>query len=302
MGESSLKVLVLHGGPDREREVSITSASYVSEALRQAGHTVIERDILPDDISALDEPCDVVFPVLHGPFGEGGPLQKLLEHRGLAFVGCDSRAARTAIDKFLTKQVAEKAGIATPAYQQISAAAELDLDLPVVVKPLNDGSSFNVAICRDENELAEARAQLHQHHAILLAEQFVSGREMTVGVLNGEVLPVIEIVPTATFYDYEAKYVSDTTRYVFDFEAPADAVAQMQQDALRLYDAVGCRHLGRVDFILDRENRPWVLEINTMPGFTDHSLLPKAAAQHELAMPALCDRLVRLALEQSIGR
>lgn len=299
---TGLTVLVLSGGPDREREVSIDGAACVAKALRAAGHTVIERQIDRNDAAALDESFDVVFPLLHGPFGEGGPLQKMMEQRHLRFVGCDSRAARFAIDKYLTKKAAEKVGIATPPYQQLGPAGELTIDLPVVLKPLNDGSSFNVAICRTPEEFAEARPRLHHHHAILLAERFIKGREMTVGILDGQALPVIEIVPEAGIYDYRAKYLSDTTRYLFDFEAPAAAVEQMRRDATRLFEALGCRHLSRADFILDGENRPWLLEINTMPGFTDHSLLPKAAAKTGLDMPALCDRLVRLAMGKPISR
>ncbi len=299
---AGLTVLVLSGGPDREREVSIMGARCVAAALREAGHRVLERDIRPDDLTALDEPCDVVFPVLHGPFGEGGVLQKRMEQRRLRFVGCTSRPARIAIDKFLTKQAAEQADIPTPAYQQLGAAGALALDLPVVLKPLNDGSSFNVAICHDADEVEAARRRLHHHHAILLAERFIRGREMTVGVIDGAALPMIEIVPAAPFYNYEAKYVSDATDYRFDFKAPAEVVERMQRDAVRLFEALGCRHLARVDYILDADHQPWLLEINTMPGFTDHSLLPKAAVRAGLPMAALCDRLVRLANERSAGR
>jgi D-alanine-D-alanine ligase len=295
-------ILVLSGGPDREREVSIHGAACVAAALREAGHEVIERDIMPDDLSALDVPCDAVFPVLHGPFGEGGPLQKLVEQRKLRFVGCSSRAARTAIDKYLTKQVADKVGIVTPPYQQLGPAGELTIDLPVVLKPLNDGSSFNVAICHTADDVAAARTQLHQHHAILLAERFVAGREMTVGILDGKPLPTIEIVPEAAFYDYQAKYLSDVTRYEFDFDAPAHAIDAMQRDAVRLFEALGARHLARVDFMLDPAGKPWMLEINTMPGFTDHSLLPKAAGRTGLSMAQLCDRLVKLALDEPVSR
>lgn len=295
--QSPCRVLVLAGGPDRERQVSLRSGACVAEALRQAGHTVIQRDITSADLAALNETFDVVFPVLHGPFGEGGPLQKILEQRGVRFVGSTSRAARKAIDKFTTKQYADELDIPTPAYQQLGPSATLELAPPLVLKPLTEGSSFNVAICRTDEQVQRARDQLHAHHAVLLAEAYVAGRELTVSIVDHEALPLIEILPAADFYDFDAKYDRNDTQYAFDPDLPAGLAEQLTEDALKLYDGLGCEHVGRVDFIVDDAGRRWILEINTMPGFTDHSLLPKAAARAGMPMPALCDRLVRLALQ-----
>lgn len=291
------RVLVLAGGPDRERPVSLRSGACVAEALRQAGHTVIQRDITPHDLAALDEPFDLVFPVLHGPFGEGGPLQRILEDRGLCFVGSASRSARNAIDKFITKQRADQLNIPTPAYQQLGPSARLTLHPPLVLKPLTEGSSFNVAICRTGEQVERARAQLHAHHAILLAERYIAGRELTVGIVDDRALPLIEILPAAEFYDFDAKYDRSDTRYAFDPHLPPDLAERLAADALKLYEGLDCRHLGRVDFIVDDAGDRWMLEINTMPGFTDHSLLPKAAARAGMSMAVLCDRLVRSALQ-----
>ncbi|MHB1157356.1 MAG: D-alanine--D-alanine ligase family protein [Phycisphaerales bacterium] len=295
-----LTVLVLGGGPDRERDVSLVSAAQVADALRAAGHRTLERDILPNDTSALDETFDVVFPVLHGAFGEGGPLQQLLEQRGVPFVGCGSKAAGAAMDKVATKQVARQLGIPTPDWQVFGPTDALTLQLPVVIKPLNEGSSVGVFICHTEQDVTQARSELHGRHPRVMAERFIRGREMTVGVFDGRALPVIEIIPSVTFYDYQAKYSRDDTRYSFD--VLPEVAEPMRRDAVTLFQGLGCRHLSRVDFIVDAQNRPWMLEINTMPGFTTHSLLPMAARKSGIEMPALCDKLVKLALQTPIGR
>ncbi|MFA7237849.1 MAG: D-alanine--D-alanine ligase [Phycisphaeraceae bacterium] len=295
-----LIVLVLGGGPDRERDVSLVSAAQVAGALRAAGHRTIERDILPDDTSALDETFDVVFPVLHGAFGEGGPLQQLLEQRGVPFVGCGSKAASAAMDKVATKQIARQLGVPTPDWQILTRSDALTLQLPVVIKPLNEGSSVGVFICHAEQDVTQARAELHGRHPRVMAERFIGGREMTVGIFDDRALPVIEIIPSVMFYDYQAKYSRDDTRYGFDV---LPGIAEpMQRDAVTLFRGLGCRHLSRVDFIVDAQNRPWMLEINTMPGFTTHSLLPMAARKSGIEMPALCDKLVKLALQTPVGR
>ncbi len=297
MPDDPLTILVLGGGPDREREVSRVGQAQVAAALRQAGHRTVERPITPDDLSGLDEPCDVVFPVLHGPWGEGGPLQAILADRGFRFVGCTAPAARLAIDKIAAKRVAQKVGIDTPPFVCLDCDNTATLAPPVVVKPIDDGSSFGVRVCLDDEAVAAALEALRPDHAALLVERYVPGRELTVGVVAGHALPVIEIVPAADFYDFHAKYDSDQTVYTFDTGLPAEVLARLQADAVRLYEAIGARHLSRVDFLLDADQRAWVLEINTMPGFTTHSLLPMAAARAGMAMPALCDRLVRLAAE-----
>lgn len=290
-----LRVLVLGGGPDRERSVSLKSAACVAAALRKAGHGVIESDVMPDDLSALDGRFDVVFPVLHGRWGEGGELQKILDARGLRYVGCGEQAARIAMDKVLSKQVAERAGVRTAAYQLLKPGAELMVLPPLVIKPINEGSSFGVEICKTAEQVPEARKRLEAGFDKLMAEAFVEGREVAVGVLDGQPLPPILIVPAAEFYDFQAKYDRNDTRYDFDIGLPAQDVERLQADAVKVYKGVGARHLSRVDFIIDKQDRAWFLEINTLPGFTDHSLFPKAAARAGLEMEALCDKLVRMA-------
>lgn len=297
-----LAILVLGGGPDRERAVSLNSAAEVAAALRAAGHTTMERDILPDDLSALDERCDVVFPVLHGPWGEGGPLQKLLVERDVVFVGSGPEAARLAMDKAATKRIAVERGIATPPSQVVDAAHRRTIEPPAVAKPIDDGSSVGITIARDGESLDRAIESLLAERSQALVERFVAGKEITVGIVADQPLAPIEIAPATAFYDYRAKYDRDDTAYRFEIDLPAETLDEARAGALALHRAIGCRHLSRVDFIVDAEARPWLLEINTMPGFTTHSLLPMAARRGGMDMPALCDRLVRLAMEDAVDR
>ncbi len=298
MVRSALNILVLTGGPDREREVSLSSAVIVCKALGESGHRVVMRDVLGGDATVLDGEFDVVFPVLHGPFGEGGPLQIMLEKRGVVFVGSGSEAAAIAIDKVASKRVAVSGGIRTPRFEVLGIDDELTIGLPVVLKPIAEGSSFGVEICHTMADVDGVRAGLHEAYGELLAEKYVDGRELTVSIIDGEVLPIIEIVPATPFYSYEAKYDRDDTRYLFDIDLPEEVVRRMRADAPAVHELVGCRHLSRVDFIVDCDNQAWFIEINTIPGFTSHSLVPMAAARAGMDLVALYDRLVRLAVSE----
>lgn len=299
-------VLVLGGGPDAEHPVSIESSTAVATAINSGGQFAAELRLFEtlrlDELRAM--PGDVVFPVLHGPWGEGGPMQRLLEADGRPFVGCGSAAARVAIDKMHTKQLALSLGIATgPA----SILHPLDdtppIELPLVLKPVHEGSSVGLAICKTMDQwhagVQQARAALASGAtAAFMVEPMTSGRELTVGVVADEALPIVEISPADGVYDYAAKYARDDTRYIVDPPLPDGAAHAMQRDALRLARAMGCAMLARVDFMLDERHGPRLLEANTMPGFTSHSLLPMAAARTGLGMPALCGRLV----EDALGR
>ncbi|MEX0653384.1 MAG: D-alanine--D-alanine ligase [Phycisphaeraceae bacterium] len=319
MGDG-LRVLVVAGGPDRERGVSLVSGAAVAGALREAGHVVREADVGPGDLSALAGfgawGGDVIFPVLHGKWGEGGGLQRVLDERGLPYVGCRSAAAALCMDKGRTKAALSAAGLPTPASRVVEGGAGLaeelatevaspggpeGVGLPVVVKAVDEGSSFGLAICHSEAEAAAAVARLGREFGRLLVEQYVAGLEVTVGVVDGvdgrpEALPAIQIVPAGAYYDYAAKYERDDTQYRFDIPLPADVLAEIQRLAVRAYTVLGVRHLGRVDFLVDGAGRPWILEVNTMPGFTSHSLLPMAAARAGLGLVGLVDRVVRLSV------
>lgn len=300
-------VIVLQGGPDAEREVSLVSAAAVAEALRAAGRgSVVAHTIDRIDAAGLSAlKGDVFFPVLHGQFGEGGPLQELLEQDGRPYVGCRPRAARAAMDKLLTKFMALRTGVPSGETAVLNPRDhECPLELPVVVKPAHEGSSVGLHICKDVASWHAARQKvaedLHRNsERVYMIERFIAGREITAGVLDGTALPLIEIVPAAGVYDYQAKYHRDDTRYVVDPQLPFGAAKAIQAYATRMATALGVRHLCRVDFILDRSDTPWLLEVNTMPGFTGHSLFPMAARKVGIEMPALCWRLVEAAVRDA---
>ena len=298
-----IRVAVLRGGPDAEHEVSLASGGRVLAALRRdprfkATDHVIDRPT-PTDLAALE--TDVVFPVLHGPFGEGGELQDRLEVAGLPYVGCDPRASRLAMDKLATKRACAEAGVPTAPWSALSPGAPCTLDCPLVVKPVNEGSSVGVRLCRTPGELDAAREELEGRHPQLMAEAFIDGRELTVGIVNDQTLPIIEIRPQEGFYDYAAKYERDDTAYILEPELPEGVADACARHARTTFECLGCRDLARVDYMMD-EHGIWMLEVNTMPGFTDHSLLPKAALHAGIEMTELCARLVERALERQPGR
>ena len=299
-----LDVTVLLGGPSSEREVSLQSGSAVAAALARRGHRVSRADISPDDLSALERPgIEVVFIALHGSFGEDGRVQQLCEDRGLLYVGCGPRASAVAMDKVAGKQLFRQAHLPTPDWVVIEPALEparrrelaAGVGLPCVVKPIDAGSSVGVSIARDASDRDAAVERLLASHGRAMVEAFVAGREMTVGVLDGRPLPVIEIRPARAFYDYFAKYQDDATQYIVNPEMSPEARRLLAESALAAWRALGCRDMSRVDFILDGEGRAHVLEVNTIPGFTSHSLLPKAAAAVGIGFDQLCDALVRMA-------
>jgi D-alanine-D-alanine ligase len=309
---SALRVTVLMGGPSPERQVSIWSGQAVADALESAGHVVTRGEILPGKTEILDRgEIDVVFIAMHGNFGESGEVQQLCEERDLAYVGSGPTASRLAMDKAAAKQRFGRAGLETPDWIVIerfhspekTAAWLEELSLPAVVKPVDAGSSVDVYICRDPAQRSQALEEVIDSYGRALIERFVPGREVTVGILDRTPLPVIEIRPPGGFYDYRAKYSDEAgTRYVFDHGLDPDVIHALQRDAQAAHDALDCRDLSRVDFILDDDRVGHVLEINTIPGFTSHSLLPKAAAKVGIDLPQLCDRLIRMARRRHRAR
>lgn len=300
-----MNVLVLAGGPDAERDVSLDSARGVADGLRAAGFGVEERAIERLELAELASmPGDVIFPVLHGAYGEGGPLQDLLERDGRPYVGSGPRASRLAMDKVATKAIALQLGIPTPQWSILDTRDDvLSLDPPVVIKPVHDGSSVGLHMCQTtedwQHALDAAREDQSRHRVYMVERMVTPSREMTVGVVNGTCLPLIEIRPAEGTYDYDAKYTRDDTEYVVDPQIAPMQSDRMRAAALSLAGAVGVRHLARVDFMLDSSGVPWLLELNTMPGFTSHSLVPKAAAHVGLDMPSLCAHLVDLAMRDT---
>jgi len=314
----TLDVTVLLGGPSAEREVSLASGAAIADALERVGHRVARADIDPGDATALDrEGVEVVFIALHGDFGESGDVQQLCEQRRLAYTGSGPAASALALDKDAAKAAFRRAGLATPHWAVLQApgaedpagaadrAPDLldDAALPVVVKPVDGGSSVDVTIARTAAQRDGAAAALIERYGRALVERFVPGRELTVGILGDRALPLLEIVPARAFYDYTAKYSDDAgTRYVFDHGLDATTVERARAAALAAHRALGCRDFSRVDFVLDAAGVPQVLEVNTIPGFTSHSLLPKAAARAGISFEVLVDRLLRMAAARRSGR
>lgn len=303
-------VLILAGGPDSEREVSLTSAKYVAEALAASGkfrvnHIVIDIPTLAD-LKRMQG--DVIWPVLHGPYGEGGPMQDLLEDDGRPYVGCGPMAARLAMDKVASKSFAVRAGLSVqPTAILKPNEPGLPMPLPLVLKPIFEGSTIGLFICRAEVEWRRAHEQASATGKPYMIEPFIKGKEITLGLLDRglpggggpgtlRALPWIHIAPADGLYDYEAKYTRDDTQYRIDPELP-EAVREITARGVEsMAKLMGLRHLCRADFILDDEDRAWFLEVNTMPGFTGHSLVPMAAASIGLEMPKLCAHIVERAL------
>jgi D-alanine-D-alanine ligase len=296
-----MNITVLRGGPSAEREISLVSGSAVAAALRSVGHEVFESDISPADLSGLDHAADVVFPVLHGAFGESGELQEILEGRNIPFVGSGSRASRIAINKIATKQLWKRGGLPTPAWQLITrATADGDrMPAPCVIKPIDNGSSIDVLLCRTQAQADEAFDHLLSKYREVMAEKLIEGIELTVGLLEEEPLDPIRIVVKRDFFDFDAKYKGCGTEHHFDLDLPAHVVDCCRQLGRRANQLVGARDLSRVDLMLDRENNPWLLEINTLPGFTPTSLLPEAAAHAGIEFGPLVDRLATRAVSRA---
>jgi D-alanine-D-alanine ligase len=296
---SNDKVAVLMGGPSAEREVSLRSGAAVSAGLRRAGWRVTDVDIHGPDF-VLEPDTAVAFLALHGTFGEDGTLQRLLEERGVAYTGCGVQASHDCFDKAVSKRLFEAAGVPTARYEVLTAngSHRVTLPLPVVVKAACQGSSVGVIIVREAGALDAALAEAFRYGEHVVVEEFIAGRETTVGILGETALPVVEVRPKTGVYDYASKYTKGATEYEVPARLSEAVTREMQAVALKAFRAAGCRDYSRIDFLLDHEERPYVLEINTLPGMTETSLLPKAANAAGISFEELCSRMVRMALER----
>lgn len=305
--DTPLDILVLMGGISAEREVSLASGEAVARALESRGHRIRRADISPQDLSALagEEP-DVVFIAMHGAFGEDGQVQRHCEQRGLTYVGSPPKACELAMDKAASKQIYRRLGLSTPDWAIIEELAPPDrqradlerIGLPCVIKPVDNGSSVDIHIARDKPTRRDAMEELLDRYGRAMVERYAEGREFTVGIVDSEALPVMEIRTERDFYDYFAKYDDDGTQYIADHRLGREKVAQLQEAALSAHGGLGCRDMSRSDFILGADGTIWILETNTIPGFTDHSLLPKAAAEAGLSFAQLCEELVAMARQR----
>lgn len=295
-----LKIVVMLGGPSAEREVSLRSGAAVARALRSRGHEVWEVD--PKDGNfTLPNQTDVVFLALHGTYGEDGGVQRQLDKLGVAYTGCDAEASRIAFDKVLTKKLCFKAGVPTADFQVIQSKhtrLPAGLRLPLVVKPVRQGSSVGLQFVERDADWPGALAEALKFDDEVLAEEKVNGRETTAGILDGQALPVVEVRPKTGGYDYRNKYTVGCTEYFCPADFDAATTRKIQEAALAAFQAIGGRDYARVDVMVRENGEPVVLEVNTLPGMTETSLLPKAAAAAGLDYAELCQRMVDLALKR----
>jgi len=292
-----LRITVLAGGDSAEREVSLESGACVAKALQERGHEVLLFDPARQALSEIPRDTDVVFPMLHGTGGEDGTLQQSLEQLGLPWFGSSAAASALTFDKAATRRILANAGlpvapgIALPhdtTNEQIHIASRR-IGFPQVVKPAAQGSSVGVSIVDAESEVEHAAAEAARWSHTFLIESFIAGREITVPVINGDIYPVIEILPAARWYDYSAKYTDESTRYQV---APDNLPANLTDIVLAACETCGVTGISRTDLRLDSDGEAWILEINTIPGMTSHSLVPMSIRSHGQSVGGLCERLL----------
>jgi D-alanine-D-alanine ligase len=293
------KIAVLMGGPGSERDVSLATGHGVSKALRSLGADVVEVDV-HDENFALPKDVDLAFITIHGTFGEDGQLQEILEERGVPYTGDGVEASRAAFDKILSKEKFREYDVVTPKWEVIEAGQRPTISVPLVVKPARQGSTVGVVIVKDASELDSAMAEAAKYDRKLLIEKFVSGRELTIGILGDLALPILEIIPKGGFYDFNNKYpflnpqAGGGAEHVCPAKIDPNKTKQIQKQALHAFRALGLVVYGRVDVLLPDSGNPFVLEVNTIPGMTEASLLPEAAAAAGINYVDLCARIIAL--------
>ena len=296
----SLQIALFLGGSSAEREVSLRTGKAVARALTSLGHQVSEIDPTPGDWS-LPLGADVVFLALHGSYGEDGTLQKELEILGVPFTGCDSAASRIAFDKILTKERLIAANVPTAKYALVNnrdAPFPSNLTVPLVVKPVRQGSSVGLKFVDRADQWPAALAESLKFDSEVLVEEKVIGRETTVAILDGNPLPIVEVRPRQGTYDYQTKYTAGATEYLCPAPFSSTTSRNIQDAALAAFTVVGARDYARVDVMVTQSEEPIVLEVNTLPGMTETSLFPKAAAAAGLSYESLCQKMVDLALSR----
>lgn len=302
-------VAVVMGGPSAEREVSLNTGAAIANALREYGYTnVVEIDLDPRNFGKqlAESKAEVVFNAVHGLYGEDGRLQTLLEIREMPYTGSGMIASVSCMDKVITKRMLRDAGISTPAClivnkkeSGIKEKIMQRFSLPVVIKPASQGSSIGVEIVKEEKKLDEALANAFKYSRDILVEEFIGGKELTVAMMqkDGDVvaLPVIHIAPHSGTYDYHSKYTKGATEYICPADLDEETTKKVQEISKQAYEVLGCSGVARADVMLDEEGNGYVLEINTVPGMTATSLVPKAAAAAGISFPELCNIILQSA-------
>ena len=335
MLNSEITVGLLLGGASPERAVSKHSANGVMKALKTLGYNVVlidpaygvnqpatekeyfaECDCFPisssnylDAINShLFDDVDVVFNALHGSWGEDGTIQSLLEFKHIPYTGSGILASAASMDKHITKSIIRHGGVSTANWifiekpkfkiEEVKQNVESDFSFPLVVKPNDQGSAIGLSICKTFEELESGIVLAFQFSKNILVEQYIDGHEVTVGIVDEQILPVLEIKPKHSYYDYECKYTAGMSEYEVPAKLPKEICELLQSQALLAYNSVGCKNYGRIDFILDQKLNPFCLEINTLPGLTSTSLLPKAAKAVGLSFENLIDKIIHKSLNE----
>ncbi len=301
-------IALLLGGTSAEREVSLQSGRSVADALTKKGHRVEKIDPAHDDFLKTDwSKYDIVFIALHGTFGEDGQVQAYLDQQGVRYTGSGTEASRIAFNKTSAKNcfLLPANNVPTPPFinkandeNRLSLATLSDnWEEPLVVKPNEQGSSIGVSIVHSEEELSAALSLAQQYQSGTLIEKMIIGTEFTLALIDDEPLPLIQLKTTNTFYDYTAKYQSSETQYLFEFDLPKNVIEEVIQVGVKAAQVIGTRGIARVDIMVDQQHQPWVLEVNTIPGMTSHSLVPKAAQQAGISFEELCEMAIISALK-----
>ena len=298
-----MKIGVLLGGNSAEREVSLASGKAISAACKELGHDVLDLDpqfdvrlLVPDLLTV-----DLVFNGLHGGDGENGVIPGFLQSLGVKYTGSKTEASAICMDKRISKALVHRKDLLTPNWVSLANNDPLssvgDLVFPVVIKPNDQGSTIGLTVVKDESELDDAIELARQFANVVLIEEFIVGKEITVTVIGDKAYPIVEIVPSHGLYDYECKYNQGMTEYFCPANIDKDLTKAIQESALKIHKLLGCRHYSRADFRLDENGKAWFLELNTLPGMTETSLVPKAAKASGLSFPELIQTIINEALK-----
>ena len=303
----NLKIAVLCGGVGEERAISLESGRCVRDALQQSAANVLLADISPGKLDILDNrDIDCFFVAMHGRFGEDGQLQQIMEEKGLVYTASAPEGCRIAFDKMLSKTAFEKAGVKTPPSIEIKDSTDLNelegllkkLTNKFVIKPFRQGSSVGVSIVDNAKEAVVIAAKTARLFGDSLIEKYIEGREITVGIVCGQVLPIIEIRPKEVFYNFQAKYIDEKTQFLFDTIEDAKLQENIKEAAVICFKAAGLRDIGRIDFILGSDGELYALEANAIPGLTGHSLVPMAAAKLGISMSQMSMKIIEQAMKR----
>ena len=287
MTEKYGKVLVLMGGWSNEREISLVSGSFVYDSLIKSGVNTVRLDLKKNNLNEIEQiNPDRVFIILHGKGGEDGEIQKYLDSLNIPYTGSNSESSKLCMNKRSTKEILLSNNILTPNYENISkmklSSIKEKFQYPFIVKPSAEGSSIGVYIVENDSDLEKAISANENISSDFIAEDYIKGVEYTVGILGDSALPVIKLLPPGKFYDFNAKYESDNMRYICPSQLDDSMEDKLKKISLNCFKACGCRGWGRIDIIIDEKGNPWVIELNTVPGMTSHSLVPLAAKQRDI--------------------